>query len=56
MNIHKSYLINFNYVVEYTYEWVKIINGDILNISKVNRSEIRRKILEIECDGHGEFK
>lgn len=56
LNIHKSYLINFNYVVEYTYEWVKIINGDILNISKVNRSEIRRKILEIECDGHGEFK
>lgn len=50
MGIHKSYLINYNYVKEYTYEWVKMINGDILNISKVNRAAVRRKILERETD------
>ena len=50
LGIHKSYLINYNYVKEYTYEWVKMINGDILNISKVNSAEVRRKILERETD------
>lgn len=50
LGIHKSYLINFNYVKEYTYEWVKMLNGDILSISKVNRAEIRKKILERETD------
>ncbi len=53
LNIHKSYLINFNYVSEYTYEWVKMVNGDILNISKTNRAVVRKKILERECDEFG---
>ena len=50
LNIHKSYLVNFNYVKEYTYEWVKMVNGDILNISRANRAKVRRKILERETD------
>ena len=53
LNIHKSYLINFNYVSEYTYEWVKMVNGDILNISKANRTVVRKKILEREWDELG---
>ena len=48
LSIHKSYLINFNYVKEYTYEWVKMLNGDILSISKTNRATVRRKIMERE--------
>ncbi len=48
--IHKSYLINRNYAKEFTYEWVKMSNGDILNISKVNRADVRRKILESVAD------
>lgn len=50
LNIHKSYLVNFNYVKEYTYEWVKMVNGDILNISRTNRASVRRKILEREAN------
>lgn len=50
LNIHKSYLVNVDYVKEFTYEWVKMVNGDILNISKKNRAEIRRKILERVTD------
>lgn len=50
LNIHKSYLINFNYVEEYTYEWVKMLNGDILSISRTNRSAIRKKIMERETN------
>lgn len=55
LNIHKSYLINFNYVSEYTYEWVKMVNGDILNISKGNRTVVRKKILEREWDEFGNY-
>lgn len=50
LRIHKSYLVNINYVKEFTYEWVKMINGDILNISKINRTDVRRKILENAAD------
>lgn len=50
LNIHKSYVINFNYVKEYMYEKITMVNGDILNISKTNRAMVRRKILERETD------
>lgn len=50
MNIHKSYLINFNYVKEYTYETVRMLNDDVLSISKMNRASIRRKVMEREAD------
>lgn len=50
MNIHKSYLINFNYVKEYTYETVRMLNDDVLGISKMNRASIRRKVMEREAD------
>ncbi|MDD3279256.1 MAG: LytTR family DNA-binding domain-containing protein [Lachnospiraceae bacterium] len=51
LNIHKSYLVNYNYVKEYTYDWIKMINGDILNISKANRVAVRKRILEREKNG-----
>ena len=53
LRIHKSYLVNKNYVKEFTYEWVKMLNGDVLNISKINRADVRRKILESAAN---EFK
>ena len=53
LRIHRSYLVNKNYVKEFTYEWVKMLNGDVLNISKINRADVRRKILESAAD---EFK
>lgn len=45
LKIHKSFRIHSAYVQEYHYEWVKMINGDILSISKVNRTEIKRRLL-----------
>lgn len=50
LRIHKSYLVNKSYVKGFTYEWVKILNGDVLNISKINRADVRRKILESAAD------
>lgn len=46
MRIHKSYLVNLYHVKEISYKWVKMINGDVLDISKANRVAIRRKVME----------
>ena len=50
LRIHKSYLVNKSYVKGFTYESVKMLNGDVLNISKINRADVRRKILESAAD------
>lgn len=39
--IHQSYIINQLYVLEYSYESVKMANGEILSISKPYRKEVR---------------
>lgn len=54
--IHKSYYINYNFVIEYTYEWVKMKNGDILSISQANRSGIRSNLLRRQGDKKHEYR
>ncbi len=44
--IHQSSIINQNYISECTYETIKMVNGDILSISKRYRSNVRNKIKE----------
>lgn len=46
LRIHKSYLINMCHAKEITYKWIKMINGDVLDISRSNRVAIRRKLME----------
>lgn len=46
LSIHKSYLINYNHVVEYTYEYVKMSNNEILAISQNNRKAVREKLMQ----------
>lgn len=46
LSIHKSYIINRNYVKEYTYERITMVNDQILNISKANRPRVRKVLLE----------
>lgn len=45
IRVHKSYIINDNYACEYTYEWVKMTNDEIIMISKPYRKEVRMKLL-----------
>lgn len=45
LQIHKSYVINCNNVIEYTYETVKMKNKEILTISQANRKNVREKLL-----------
>ncbi|MBD5551223.1 MAG: response regulator transcription factor [Lachnospiraceae bacterium] len=46
--IHQSYIINSDYVAEYTYENVKMQDGTLLNISKPYRKIVRGRITELE--------
>ena len=42
--IHQSYVIHQEYVSEYSYESIKMMNGDVLSVSKPYRKEARAKI------------
>lgn len=46
--IHQSYIIHQEYVSEFSYESVKMMNGDILSISKPYRKEVRTKIKQYQ--------
>lgn len=50
LRIHKSYLINMHHAKEITYKWIKMVNGDVLDISRSNRVAIRRKLMESMAD------
>ncbi len=46
--IHQSYIIHQEYVSEYSYESVKMMNGDVLSISKPYRKEVRAKVKQYQ--------
>lgn len=46
--IHQSYIIHQECVSEYSYESVKMMNGDILSISKPYRKEVRARIRQYQ--------
>lgn len=50
--IHKSYLINFNFCLEYTYEYVKMSNQQVLTISQNNRKAVREKLMQRKLRMH----
>lgn len=43
--IHKSYIVNKEYIFRYSYETVELVNGIVLTISPANRKQVREKIL-----------
>lgn len=44
--IHKSYFIKYNAVIEFRYEEMKMINGEVLPISQGNRKGVRELLLK----------
>lgn len=42
--IHQSYIIHQEYVTEYSYESVRMANGDVLSISKPYRKDVRARV------------
>lgn len=50
LRIHKSFLVNYEYVSQYSIEWVKMVNGDIMNISKAYRTDVKRKLMHRELE------
>lgn len=48
IQIHKSYLVNMDYIKKYEYHQITMNNGDILPISQPNRKQIRMQRLQFE--------
>lgn len=44
--IHQSYLINLDFVVEYSYELIKMYGGCFLNISQPYRKSVREHVMQ----------
>lgn len=44
--IHKSYLINPKYIIQNSFDCVKMINNDVLSISKAHRKAMRQIIFQ----------
>lgn len=45
IRIHKSFFINEKYIVQYEYNRVTLMNGDVINISQPFRKNTRKKIM-----------
>lgn len=43
--IHQSYIVNVDYILKYTYEFVRLTDGTELPISKPNRKQVRQRLL-----------
>lgn len=50
MKIHKSYLVNYEHVVTFKYDEVRMSNSDCLPISQLKRKEIRALQLRYEIE------
>ena len=50
IQIHKSYLVNYNHVIKLEYHQVTMSSKVILPISQANRKRIRELQLELERD------
>ena len=46
--IHRSFLVNYQYIRHYEYEQVTLLDGTVLPVSQPRRKQIRRRILEME--------
>lgn len=44
--VHKSFIINWNYVAEYRFDKILLSNGEIIPISQSKRSSVRQHILQ----------
>lgn len=63
LQIHKSYLVNEDYIRQYMYEKVIMYNGEEISISKPYRNQVQEKLLEENgiwggkaCESPGEPK
>lgn len=48
LRVHKSYLINHAYVRCYGTDWIEMLNGDRVSISKSYRGHVKQQLMKIE--------
>ncbi|MDO4274069.1 MAG: LytTR family DNA-binding domain-containing protein [Eubacteriales bacterium] len=55
IQIHQSYVINFDHIDECSYDTVKMKNGDILSISQPYRKQVREQMAKRMWRKRGEY-
>jgi DNA-binding LytR/AlgR family response regulator len=50
LTIHKSYIVNSRYILQYKYDTITLVNGEELPISQAYRKEIRERLLNQRRD------
>lgn len=55
LRIHKSYLINQNYISLYCMDSIQMSNGDLVPVSRRYQTETRRKIMQLYALGGDEI-
>jgi two-component system response regulator LytT len=48
IQVHRSYIINYDNTSHIKYEEITILNGDVISISRDRRKEVRKIISELE--------
>lgn len=48
--IHQSYIINLDYILEGSYEFVKMRGSTMLNISQPYRKSVRERIMQYKWE------
>lgn len=46
--IHKSYVVNMRYILEYGKDFIQMSNGDYIPISRSKKGELSAKIMDME--------
>lgn len=52
--VHKSYIINMQYVEEYGKESVWMVNKDVIPVSRAMRDNLHKKVLEVDGGAQGQ--
>lgn len=47
IRIHKSYLVNYRHIVRFSYDTVKLSNGEVLSVSSRRKQEVNEQLLKL---------
>lgn len=47
MRIHKSYLVNYRHIVRFSYDTVKLSNGEVLPVSSHRKQEVDEQLARL---------
>ena len=48
--IHKSYIVNYQYIKKFAYEQIELMDGTVLSVSQARRKEVKEKYMKLRKD------